>query len=74
MIRADELRVYVASKPVVSGKTSRVITVSMGVVTSEQGSTPEALLRQADCGLYRAKKKGRNRVEDVEGTIHAVGT
>lgn len=75
MIRADELRVYVASKPIVSGKASRVITVSMGVVSSEQGGTPEALLTQADCGLYRAKEKGRNRVEDVEDTqIQAVGT
>ena len=75
MIRADELRVYVASKPIVSGKASRVITVSMGVVSSEQGSTLEALLTQADRGLYRAKEKGRNRVEDVEDTqIQAVVT
>jgi len=66
IIRADELRLHLASKPVVSAKTSRVITVSMGVVTSEQGGTPEALLSQADCGLYRAKQKGRNRVEEVE--------
>jgi two-component system, cell cycle response regulator len=65
-IRADELRKHVASTPVVSAKTSRVITVSMGVVSSEQDGTAKALLRQADCGLYRAKQKGRNRVEHVE--------
>jgi diguanylate cyclase (GGDEF)-like protein len=66
IIRADELREHVAKKPVVSAKTGRIITVSMGVVSSEQGGTPEALLSQADCGLYRAKQKGRNRVEQVE--------
>jgi two-component system cell cycle response regulator len=66
IIRADELRGHVASKPVISAKTERVITVSMGVATSEQGGTAEALLSQADCGLYRAKEKGRNRVEHVE--------
>jgi diguanylate cyclase (GGDEF)-like protein len=66
IIRADQLREHVASTPVVAGKVGRVITVSMGVATSEQGSTAEALLRQADCGLYRAKQNGRNRVEHAE--------
>ncbi len=66
IVRADELREYVASKPVVSSNTGRVLTVSMGVVTSEEGGTPEALLSRADCGLYQAKRSGRNRVEHVE--------
>lgn len=66
IIRADELREHVASTPVVLRNTRRVITVSMGVGSSEQGSTAEALISQADCGLYRAKQKGRNRVEHVE--------
>ena len=66
IIRADELRGHVAIKPVVSANTSRVITVSMGVVSSEQGGTAEELIRQADCALYRAKESGRNRVEHVE--------
>ncbi len=38
-------------------------TVSAGVATSSAGSTVQSLLVAADDGLYRAKAKGRNRVE-----------
>ncbi|HWO33611.1 MAG TPA: diguanylate cyclase [Candidatus Acidoferrum sp.] len=69
VIRADDMRGHVAITPVVSANTSRVITISVGVVSSEQGGTAEELLTQADCGLYRAKQKGRNRVEHVEHEI-----
>jgi diguanylate cyclase (GGDEF)-like protein len=40
------------------------ITVSIGVaVFPEAGDTPQAVLKAADKALYRAKEKGRNRVE-----------
>ena len=68
MIRADDLRTCVASKPIVSTRVSSNITVSMGVAVSidhAEGDI-EALLNQADRGLYAAKHKGRNRVEHVE--------
>ena len=40
------------------------ITVSIGVAAfPEAGDNPEMVLKAADEALYRAKEKGRNRVE-----------
>ena len=66
--RADELRQYVASTPLTTPVADRVVTVSMGVATWNGTVSPdlEALLNQADHGLYAAKQNGRNRVECAE--------
>ncbi len=47
---------------------SDVVTVSVGVASLPPGSTlpPEALLREADQALYRAKVEGRNRTTAAE--------
>jgi diguanylate cyclase (GGDEF)-like protein len=65
ILRANELREIVANTPVISSGEERLITMSMGVaVSSCEGKTEvEALLSQADAGLYAAKKNGRNRIE-----------
>jgi two-component system cell cycle response regulator len=68
LLRGKQLCKVVANEPVVSSGVGRVITMSMGVAVSE-GSEDyeiEALLSQADVGLYAAKQKGRNRIEHVE--------
>jgi two-component system, cell cycle response regulator len=74
LIRADELRAAVASKPIVSIRASSNVTVSMGVAVSVDHADGDidALLNQADRGLYAAKQKGRNRVEHVEDMQAAV--
>lgn len=66
--RGNQLREFVSGKPVVSAGVERLITMSMGVaVFSGSGHADvEALLGQADAGLYSAKEKGRNRLEYVE--------
>jgi diguanylate cyclase (GGDEF)-like protein len=39
------------------------VTVSIGVAgTDGQGTTPNEVVRSADEALYRAKRRGRNRV------------
>lgn len=69
IIRADDLRVHIAAKPIVSARGSRSVTLSLGVAVSTEGEAGdiETLLNRADQGLYLAKKKGRNRVEHIEG-------
>ncbi|MBU1003775.1 MAG: GGDEF domain-containing protein [Proteobacteria bacterium] len=41
------------------------VTISMGLAERVGGQSPEEVLKQADKALYKAKKKGRNRVERV---------
>ena len=68
LIKADDLRTYVGSEPIVSSHVSRNITLSMGVAVSTDHPNGDigSLVNQADRGLYSAKQKGRNRVEHVD--------
>jgi len=69
LIKADDLRACVGSKPIVSTRASSNITVSMGIAVSTDHPAGDivSLLHQADQGLYAAKHNGRNRVEHVDG-------
>ena len=67
IIRADQIRANVGEKPVAWSRTSKNITVSMGVACAEaENWDVQSLLNQIDKGLYEAKRKGRNRVEHWE--------
>jgi two-component system cell cycle response regulator len=71
LVRGNQLCKCVANRPVVSSGVERVITLSMGIAVCEDAKDHdvEALLAQADLGLYAAKQKGRNRVEHVESLV-----
>ena len=61
---AERIRTAVAATPLELGDEQRQVTVSVGVAMSnESGPSLQALFAAADRALYRAKAKGRNRVE-----------
>ncbi len=49
--------------PVVLGEADVAVTASVGVRLVEPGHDPSELLRAADAAMYRAKRRGRARVE-----------
>ncbi len=67
---AQELRSAVEALQIPHGasRCADVVTGSFGVaVASAEGGSYETLIRQADEALYKAKKRGRNRVERAGG-------
>ncbi len=65
---AERLRNSVASKVVLpegaAGTGSHTLTTSIGIVCyPDHGGTLEMLLERVDLALYRAKDKGKNRIE-----------
>ncbi len=65
---AERLRNSVAGKVVLpedaAGAGSHTLTTSIGIVCyPEHGETLETLLERVDVALYRAKNKGKNRIE-----------
>jgi diguanylate cyclase (GGDEF)-like protein len=66
--RADQLRSVVLSTPIPAASTRANITLSMGiaVANADSDASPKALIHRADIGLYKAKRNGRDRVEQVD--------
>ena len=63
-VLAERLRLGVCSAPMDTPEGVIAVTISLGVAVSCGGdSDAGALIRAADRALYRAKDKGRNRVE-----------
>ena len=62
---AERIRAGVAEFPVATGAGEVRITASLGVAVYDANDDPDdaALIGAADRALYRAKSKGRNRVE-----------
>ncbi|GAA2295084.1 putative bifunctional diguanylate cyclase/phosphodiesterase [Streptomyces violaceusniger] len=60
---ADRLRLRLSQPYRVEGSTEVRVAASIGVAFAEPGTSPGALMRNADLAMYRAKAAGKNRVE-----------
>jgi len=65
--RAERLRRQISAEPVMVGDIPLVVTASFGAtsVTPVSKVSGDLLIRTADEALYRAKRKGRDRVEYI---------
>lgn len=64
MILAERFRKKIADHLFECGKETLHVTISLGIsAIGPTVTSPETLLKGADDGLYRAKNKGRNRIE-----------
>ena len=62
---AERLRAAVSALPIPTGRSTRTVTMSVGVVAYQPGTeapTVEEFVGAADAALYRAKNGGRNCV------------
>jgi diguanylate cyclase (GGDEF)-like protein len=51
------------SDPIMLGGRETVITASIGIAHAEPGTRAEDMLRDSDVAMYRAKERGRSRIE-----------
>lgn len=71
MVVAERLLATLAEPFLIDGVTARV-SASIGVTVFDgPGTEPDALLEQADIAMYRAKQRGRDRIEVFDDELRA---
>jgi diguanylate cyclase (GGDEF)-like protein/PAS domain S-box-containing protein len=51
------------SQPSLIGSQEVNVTASLGIAVADDEATPESLVRDSDAAMYRAKERGRDRIE-----------
>jgi two-component system cell cycle response regulator len=75
LVLAEKVRKAVADEPVEHAGSTRQVTLSMGVAAyPHSGTNVRTLLAAADAALFKAKRAGRNRVEQADPVIRNIGT
>lgn len=63
-VQAERLRAAIEEEAFDRGEgQSLLVTISVGLASSQHGENADDLVRRADAALYQAKQNGRNRVE-----------
>jgi EAL domain-containing protein (putative c-di-GMP-specific phosphodiesterase class I) len=57
-------------RPIVLDTNEVMVNASLGIAFGGTGDTPEALLRDADAAMYKAKAHGRSRTEVATKAVH----
>lgn len=59
------------AQPLLVGDHDLEVTASIGFVVADATSNPESLLRDSDAAMYRAKERGRGRVEQFDQAMRS---
>lgn len=59
------------SQPCVLGSQDVNVTASLGIAISDDNATPDSLLRDSDAAMYRAKERGRGRIEVFDEAVRS---
>ncbi|NNE94811.1 MAG: EAL domain-containing protein [Acidimicrobiales bacterium] len=59
------------SQPIRHGHSDHVISASVGIATARPGDSPEQLVSNADLAMYRAKQRGRARIDVFDAALRA---
>jgi diguanylate cyclase (GGDEF)-like protein/PAS domain S-box-containing protein len=59
------------SEPWIIENQEMHVTASLGIAIADEAATPESLLRDSDTAMYRAKQRGRGRIELFDDTLRS---
>jgi diguanylate cyclase (GGDEF)-like protein len=72
---AERILAAVSEPMILEGHRETFVTASAGIaIASEPGNAPEALLRDADLAMYRAKEAGRGLYQIFDSAMHRLAT